>query len=117
MEKRKEKEFRVEQVASVIEVCYLTEPNDVYEFCTFLMGEDINPGNVKEKSTELNRLIKEQYPTMKRTLFLQDGDRISQRRIDEIVKKYREEYGEIINIKSKSYEEIKSKRKFKIGDK
>lgn len=112
-----EKEFRIEQVASVIEVCYLTEPNDVYEFCTFIMGEDINPGNIKEKSKEINRLIKEQYPNMKRTLFLQDGDCISQRRIDEIVSEYRKVYGEIINIKSQSFEEVKSYRKFKRGDK
>lgn len=117
MEKRKEKEFRVEQVASVIEVCYLTEPNDVYEFCTFLMGEDINPGNISEKSSELNKLIKEQYPTMERTLFLSNGDRISQGKINEIVTKYRQTYGEIIKIKSKSLEEIKTKRKIKTGDK
>ena len=117
IKKNKEKDFRVEQVASVIEVCYLTEPNDVYEFCTFLMGEDINPGNVKENSKELNRLIKEQYPTMKRTLFLQDGDCISERRINEIVTKYRKTYGEIIKIKSKSLEEIKTYKKIKREEK
>lgn len=117
MEKIKEKEFRVEQVASVIEVCYLTEPNDVYEFCTFLIGKDINPGNVSDYSEELNRLIKEQYPTMERTLFLSNGDRISQKKINEIVSEYRKKYGEIIKIKSKSLEEVKTYKKIKTGDK
>ena len=108
MERKKEKKFRVEQVASVIEVCYLTEPSDVYEFCTFIMGEDINPGNIYEKSNEITNLIKEQYPRMKRTLFLANGDSIPPKRVKQIVAKYQDKFGEYIKIKSKDKEVIKT---------
>lgn len=105
------KRFSIEAIASVVEVCYLTEKEniyEVYELCSFLLGENVDPGNIREKRDEIMSYLIMQYPTLKRTIFLANGCRLSRNKINEKVEEYKEKYGNSLEIVSTKYDSIKT---------
>ena len=99
MKSKEEKLFKVEVIASIVEFCFLTKPEEVFKFCSYVTGVEVHPGNMREHYKNINSIIKEQYPNMERKIFLEDGCVLKPHQIIEIVNKYKEEYGEHLLIK------------------
>jgi len=95
-----EREFDIEVIASLVEVCSLTDTKDILDFCSFLIGKDINSiQELSELSECILYILKGQYPDLKRSIFLANGDILSDEGVKYIIDKYKSKYGEKIKIK------------------
>ena len=102
------KRYDIDIVASAVELCYLTkEPEKVWEFCSFMLGEQVHPENMREKKDEIMKLINDVYPDMKKTLDLSNGSSLTEKEIEEKVNEYKKKYGESLVMFSRQIEEVK----------
>ena len=74
---------------------------DLFDFCSFITGENINYTNLSLYAPTIKRLLIEQYPNMNNKIINTDGYRIlSEKEINESILKYKELYGDKIVIRS-----------------
>lgn len=124
--KRIEKEFDINIVASFVEnkVLVVLDKNytankrkkvmdrftdDLFEFCSFISGENINFSNISLYAYTIKNLLTEQYPNMKYRLINVDDSRLlTDKEIASVIMKYKEQYGDTIKIKSIKKEMVKS---------
>lgn len=121
-----EREFDINIVASFVEnkVLVVLDKNytankrkkvmdrftdDLFEFCSFITGENINFSNISLNAYTIKNLLTEQYPNMKYRLINVDDSRLlTDKEIASVIMKYKEQYGDTIKIKSIKKEMVKS---------
>jgi len=124
-----EKEFDIKVVASFVENRVLVVmdknytankrkkvmdkfTNDLFDFCSFITGENINFANLSLYYFTIKNLLVEQYPNMNdRLLYDNDSEFTSEKQIINGIMKYKELYGDTIKIKSLKKEMVKSLKK------
>jgi len=127
--KNLEKEFDIKVVASFVENRVLVVmdknytankrkkvmdkfTNDLFDFCSFITGENINFANLSLYYFTIKNLLVEQYPNMNdRLLYDNDSEFTSEKQIINGIMKYKELYGDTIKIKSLKKEMVKSLKK------
>ena len=127
--KNMEKEFDIKVVASFVEnkVLVILEKNytenkrkkvmdkfehDLFEFCSFITGENIDFSNLSLYAPTIKNILTEQYPNMKYRVMCVDECRLaSDKEIASAIMKYKEAYGDTIRIKSIKKEMTKSLKK------
>jgi len=86
--------------------------NDLFDFCSFITGENINFANLSLYYFTIKNLLVEQYPNMNdRLLYDNDSEFTSEKQIINGIMKYKELYGDTIKIKSLKKEMVKSLKK------
>jgi len=85
--------------------------SDIFDFCSFILGEEVSYENIINKRANIMELLNNQYPNMKRTLFLSNDDVINNELVRSIIDDYKKEYGDEIIIKSSKKDTIKSLNK------
>jgi len=127
--KRIEREFDIKVVASFVEnkVLVVIDKNytatkrkkimdkftaDLFDFCSFITGENIDFSNLSLYSHIIKNLLVEQYPNMNnRLLHEYDSEFASEKQIINGIMKYKKLYGDTIRIKSLKKEMVKSLKK------
>lgn len=124
-----EKEFDIKVVASFVENRVLVAidknytankrkkvmdkfTNDLFDFCSFITGENIDFSNLSLYSNTIRNILVEQYPNMKyKMLYDDDSELMGEKQIINGIMKYKEIYGDTIKIKSIKKEMVKSLKK------
>jgi len=127
--KNKEKEYDIRVIASFVENKVLIGmdknytankrkkvmanfENDLFDFCSFISGENIDFSNLSLYAPTIKKLLVEQYPNMQYKLLCVDECRtLSDKEIREGIMKYKDLYGDKIIIKSIKKEMVKSLKK------
>ncbi len=107
--KNQEKYFKTDIVASFVEVCYLGgfEYEKIFEFASFVVGEEVNMSNISYYRNTIMNILKEQYPFLKRNLYLENGESLNEDYIKNYKKWYRDNYGKYMLVKSVKKEYVK----------
>ena len=112
-----EKDFDVAIIASIIEnkVLVILDSNlsanrrkrimkkfekDLFDFCSFITGENIDFSNLDRFISIIKKLIIEQYPNMEYKLYSDVYEKFTDDDIINAISKYRNKYGDFIKIKS-----------------
>ena len=99
----KEKYFKTEVVASFVEVCFFGgfDYKEIFEMASFIMGEEVNMSNIMKYRSlimfELNKL----YPDLKRNLFMNNDDILSEKEINKYKEKYLKKYGMYMLVRTR----------------
>ena len=127
--KRIEKDFDIKIVASFVENKVLVVldknytankrkkvmdkfTNDLFEFCSFITGENISFSNLYLYTQTIKNLLTEQYPNMKENLINIDESRtLTDKEIATVILKYKKLYGDTVKIKSIKKEIVKTLKK------
>ena len=99
--------FKIEAVASVVEVVRLCDNKDIFDFCSFVMGEDVNTTNIHIYRDEIIKIINTDYPDMIRTLFIPDGYCLKKIEMDKLIHFYKTKYGDEILVRKYNKENSK----------
>ena len=111
-----EKKFKIETVASIVENKVLIDSNniedneyyviynkfldDIFDLCSFIIGEKIDYYNFEQMVHTIKSLIYMQYPDMENFITNQyDFYVMGKNEIKETIKRYKFKYGNYITIK------------------
>ena len=114
-----EKKYKIEIVASFVEVCYFGgfDYDEVFEFASFITGVKIDSLNINEYRKLIMQELNKQYPELNRNIYLKNGNILSKNLLETYTLVYKKKYGDYITIKG--YNNIKNddikvlKRKYK----
>lgn len=82
---------------------------DLFDFCSFIIGETIDFSNINIYAFEIRKKLSEQYPNMNyKILYFDESHLLTDSEIILALNKYRELYGDKIIIKSQNKEMIKT---------
>ena len=83
--------------------------NDLFDFCSFITGENIDFSNLSLYVPIIKKLLVEQYPNMQyRQLSVDECKTLSDKEINNAIIKYKLLYGDTVKIKSLKKEMVKS---------
>lgn len=97
-----ERVFKTEVVASFVEVCYFGgfDYYEIFEFASFITGEDINAMNISKYRNIILNVLKEEYPELERHIFLCTGEVVNSDDLTNYLQMYKEKYGDYMKVKS-----------------
>lgn len=106
---KKERYFKTEIIASFIEVCYFGGFNyeEIFDFASFITGENVDSHNIVYFRNTIMEILNEQYPELKRDLYLRNGDYVSEKEVNKYINSYKSKYGNYMLIKSIKKQSIK----------
>lgn len=95
------KEYRIEVIASIVENALFCTNEELFDFCSDLIGEDIGAIDFMTYLKSVEYEIRRQYPNIKRITSYPTSD-YGESSIYHVVNEYKERYGDTLTFEVKN---------------